>query len=260
MIGHGHIVAQDYAIHGSSYVGVFDGCSGENFSDVGARLLGHRTDHVLKFYGPQVLGDYDLFGKAIIVPCVGFADSMSIPRTCLNASVVVAFQLDDEIIVRIYGDGMFRIKFKTDITQTFVVKYPSESNQESPYYLMYWYLGSEKYYSQQKTKELHCYTNDSQVATIPMDSMDPIERRYKAYDIEWIAVASDGFDTFYHSGEKTFDKKVEVVEVFKTMTTFPVINSGFAQRRLKRGSEKYNKDDIVHFDDISMGVLVCDTR
>jgi hypothetical protein len=260
MIGNGHVIAQDYSIHGSSYVGVFDGCSGENYSDVGARLLGHRVDHVLKFYGPRVLGDYDLFGKAIIVPCVGFADSMSIPRTCLNASIVVAFQLDDEIIVRIYGDGMFRVKLRNGDTQTIVINYPSKNNQESPYYLTYWYLGYESYYKQQKNKKLICYTNDQPVAEVLMDSLAPIERKYKIEDIEWIAIASDGFDTFYHSGEKTFDTKISVVEVFKTMTTFPVINEGFVQRRLKRGSEKYRIKDIIHFDDISMGVLVCDMR
>ena len=257
-MGHGHEICEDYAVSGSSYVLIADGCSSAANSDVGARLLVHRAKHVINYYNKELLENYDRFGNSIISWAKSYSESMGLPKSSLDATLLAAFVLEDNLVIRIYGDGVFQVNLPGR-KETCVVNYPLEK----PYYLSYKLSpkNTALLIAKQPVKTIKTYTEiDGKISTEEKEvlSTDPCEFIFPVDSVLQALIASDGVGTFYSEDEGRIGDSINVLEVLNTLTAFKVYTKGFVLRRLRKAEQKWVKNSIKHYDDISLGVLKWD--
>ncbi len=248
-IGTKHKVCEDYIISESGdipFVILSDGCSSSKNTDIGARILTQLTAHYLR----TKLFPVSEMVKRIIYNAELIRNTMGLNVSCLDATLIVSYIVDDYFYVYMYGDG-YLITVDLDNEISFCeISY----EKNAPYYLSY---------------ELDLYLNSFYEESCPAKYLTnkfgnctwepynlPFIKKLKVSDYKSILIASDGIDSFINNkGEK-----YGIEKVLKEVTSFKNTKGEFIKRRM--GSKKgvintFKKEGVTHYDDISIGGFIC---
>lgn len=243
-IGSSHKICEDYILHGEDpipYVVLSDGCSTSKFTDVGARILIHTFLKLMGYNGVDSIIDINktIFSSEMVI------ELLNLPKECLDATLVLAFVLNDTVFIRMYGDGIILVKsIEGEIIVTEV-----EPQNNMPYYLSYLLNpindGKFKKINNHQTKTVYNFDDNisNKTTTTEVRSFQTIVS-YELKEFPTVLISSDGLGSFMH---------IEKEEVFKEILNFNGLNGPFVTKRVRKVIRNLSKQGIKHFDDISIG-------
>ena len=249
-IGSSHSICQDYALHGENelyeYGIISDGCSGSKNTDVGARLLALTAKNLIE------QSDYNFKNLITISRFEEFLlnneiwDSPLVDDEAYDATLGIFIFDKRKGVINIFfwGDGNIFVKFKDGKKDLLTISYESGA----PFYLSYKAYGKTKSYEEvfgNKYAKVN-FKSNHEVGTENRDQLDGMENLwhviYVTEEIEFICISSDGADSL-SGGDK--------MELFD----FKSLHGDFVKRRF-RGIAKYlKKNNLAHYDDLSMAAI-----
>lgn len=252
-IGSSHQVCEDYIISGTEpfpYIILADGCSSSKDTDIGARILAHCAKKYLTTFHNL---HEDCANKTLAYNMIYSAKStlylLGLHETCLDATLIIAFERDDEIVVWVYGDGNIIIKHRKSELE--IINFDCNN---MPFYLSY-YLNDERQQLWHNRENAEVKIN----GTIIVDDEEPhtfyhsydfernmFEYRILKNEIEMLAITSDGIESF----------DLNYVDIVRELVAFKNTNGEFVKRRCKRALKNFHKDGYEHYDDISFGAMI----
>lgn len=250
-IGSSHQVCEDYIISDQNpfpYVILADGCSSSKNTDMGARILCLLAKQYLLYRKDESrfpILDYEQMGSWIIHNAEMTARQLGLNRSCLNATLIIAYVVDDFYHVYMYGDGVVIVEENDGAIRIADVEY----TKNAPYYLGY-------RLSQEDTVEYHNLNQDLTITT-----NDKTTKYAYDYETHWLfpcsefkklLIASDGIASFMENKIHP----VSINDVTKEFLAYKSTKGEFLKRRLKRALKIYDKNGIEHFDDLSVGVFL----
>jgi len=261
-IGAGHEVCEDYAIHGQfikdeaeiHYAILSDGCSSSSRSDVGARILCHTAECILKNYSVvnmRYIGNTEDFAVSVISQARSYCVLMGLPQVCLDCTFWMIIGVKNlknigmDVIVLGYGDGckIQRIYGEDSID---VVGYHYTSG--APYYMNY--LNNDDRtqsfldFSEGNPVYQYMVPSDGYLGNeCEIDSESVYHMSLTAFKPTDIVIVSDGIFTFNVDKEENKWAYLESIK-FKSYT------AGFLKRRMKRFKKTREERNISHFDDL----------
>ena len=269
-IGDQHKICEDYVISGEipgehpmKYVILSDGCSKSNKTEMGARILCYMAQQYIRYNyrGWPFLPDYKQMGQWIIHNAEMTARSLGLNRDCLDATLIISW-VDSEpptANIFIYGDGFIILKGKNGF-QLFGVDFRPDN---APYYLSYELDPQRKqFYHEMKVSKI-LTTNFSRGSLASGFTEDQyaydaaIIKRLDMDEYDSIVIASDGLGSFYSDNGPM--EPVKPVDSFKWIAPEFINFKGkknigsYLQRRVSKEIKLLIKEDIFHFDDISLG-------
>ncbi len=255
-IGKTHLVCEDYACHGHDpmpYVILSDGCSSSENTDVGARLLALNARQSISQF--LTTSHWDM-GRRITDLSAQQADSLGLPLSALNATLIVAFFHQDQVSVHLYGDGCVIIQDHDGNLQAIQIEYAGNA----PYYLSYLKdAGLETRYLEKlgrQTKIVKSLSNN-EVTSKRCDYNTSSIFDCNVAEFKALAVATDGLSSFVDVGA---GQDRDLLEVAKEFMAFKNINGDFVKRRMRRALTTYRQQGIHNSDDIGFGAFIKDER
>lgn len=264
--GKQHFICEDYIIHGECpipYIILSDGCSSSENTDIGSRILCRCALNVLneklnfRFPDAELNNpNYWNFGRRIIEKAKDVMDLLKLKKTVLDATLIISYIWNDIVWVLMFGDGLVTYKFSSS---SFIHYKEIKFDINAPYYLNYLI---------DKDRDLAYYQNQNkEFITISESSYmdDKLINKSKKYDhsnsdifiygypidsLEFLAISSDGIDSFIDNKGNSLDYKESIIKDF---TSFKNTNGKFVKRRLSKAISEYEKFNFKHLDDISFG-------
>lgn len=257
-----HKPCEDYAFSGLEpvpYLLVADGCSSSTGSHIGAMLLtlaarAHIREH-LAGPNPQTEPGYDAFGNAVIHRAASMADSLALPYTVLDATLLAALLIGDAVCVYVYGDGMVAARRRSDgALRTAEVHF--ETN--APYYLSYRLdeardNGYRETLDRPKTVRRSLIFEDDDILSAPFDA--PVRFTFPVDEFAMIALASDGVSSLVDTRQTT-EGGLSSDDVIAELTAFKNFNGEFVQRRARRAVNGWEKRGGILYDDLSVAAMI----
>lgn len=260
-MGSDHSICQDYVLAGSlkgkAWAILSDGCSGTPIpgdpgsphTDVGARLL-VRAAQLSLFERMSGKGNYQLIPEAVIRYASEAADLLRYPSEALDATLMMAEEREQDILVRMYGDGVI-----TTRTREGVVSYTSlEFENNSPYYLNYLIKPGRHYSFKAACKSVtvtHRRRVDGvwQEPLVETNLVGDIElsRIYPKANYDLVMLCSDGAKSFVKAGVP-----VPVEDVVDQLYALKNLQGEFLTRRLKFFEKFCRVEGWLHKDDLSV--------
>jgi hypothetical protein len=262
-IAKGHYVCQDYCYIGNiphNCMIISDGCSTSNDTDVGSRIITLSAYRCLKDYYSSTrtgIPNYTELGFNIIQKSYDIANIMGMRRSCLNATLMIAIEYEDEINVLMYGDGYLIFKETNGTVKHKYLKYANNA----PYYLSYWGNANEHdsflSFNKQEKDLLTLSEFDGNITTefiFPYNK--PMVFKFDKTMLSWISLLSDGIESFTFVNELGAKERVPTMGVIDKLTSFKNFEGEFVKRRVKRALKDMEKDMIFHEDDLSVAVML----
>jgi hypothetical protein len=253
-IGNTHKECEDYIITGDDpvkYIILSDGCSSSKNTEMGARILCHLAKQYLLYrkddYRFPSL-DYDEMGSWIIHNAELTARQLGLKKQCLDATLIIAYEYDGKYHLYMYGDGVVIIESKDK--KLFVMEI--EFTRNAPYYLSYridpermdlFHKMEQDLLIKHPTRESHgpdIYAYDYKTRFC-----------YETYYFPRMLICSDGASSFMNGVEP-----VPNIEIATEFLAFKSTKGEFLQRRLKRALKIYDKAEVYHTDDLSVGAFL----
>lgn len=251
-IGNQHKVCEDYIVSGHDpvpYIILSDGCSTANNSEMGSRILCLLAKQYLK-YNQDSLQDLDYWklGHWVIHNAEQTARQLGLSISCLTATLIVAYCVDEHIRIMIYGDGSFIQAYPHAIDITSV-----EFSGNAPYYLVYLIdsYRHEQYDQMKPTKKLIFTYSDGSVNSEEYSYDYPIDIRFSTRHVPITLITSDGIDSFLQG-----TNRLKAHEIIEPCVAFKNLKGEFLKRRLNKQMKVFGADGIGHFDDLSMGAFL----
>ena len=247
-IGGTHKVCEDYiiqtVINGCPVIVLSDGCSSSSNTDMGARILCHLAKQYLNRF--QTLDDisYEKMGLWVIHNAELIVRQLGLNLECLDATLIVSILNNNTVNTFIYGDGtiLFKNQDQIDIVSISFTK-------NAPYYLSY-LIDDYKadIYSEEGIKK-HINLNGKLYDEEAYDYPSIYCKNLNYYDT--VMVTSDGIESF----QKDFNS-YDINEVAKRFFDIKVRNGEFLKRTLKSSMKGFSKENITHYDDLSVGAFI----
>jgi len=280
--GSSHIICEDYALAGQinehiSYAIVCDGCSSSPNTDVGARMVALAAVEFLTGYyydkdsieeegGSLRFQPFLLRLKdAVVFSLQLIKDVLSLEDTCFDSTLLIALSDGKNSHVYMYGDGAYIAEMKNGDLSFVNVNF--ESN--APYYVSY-FMDEKRHqdykHSFGENKIVKKLTTMKSGGDVEESSEDAkfyyeflqLDNHHSLYT--WcssvlscpkrISVVSDGITSYTKSGEK-----VEPIEMAKKYFAYKNLKGEFVKRRMKRVKKDCEKEDLAHYDDISVATI-----
>lgn len=245
-IGNSHNICEDYALSQLNceipFFAIADGCSQNEHTDIGSRLLSWSAFHVFQSIGKEIkkLSSFKI-GKLIIEKAWVSAQNLNLPITSLNSTLLIGWKDDEHTHVLAFGDGAIFYKLKNQDYDFSIIDY----SKNKPFYLTY-LLG-----------DLNKFKNEEQIKTVKSkniekecDNLCVSEYSFKNEDLDWLFLTSDGLLSF--EDKTDFSKEVEESFIFDEIVNFKNFNGEFLKRRSKRFLKNLKKDSIENVDDFSI--------
>lgn len=265
-IGNTHSVCEDYATSGvvknGAYAIVCDGCSSSPDVDFGARALALSAKRTLLLLNGGDM-NYDLFGKVTIRNLEHIGDNIPLDPRALDATLLATWIKDRDLKAYLYGDGVFVHKSATTLRMVHVSFEPSPDDKTCPAYLSY-YLDKvrlKEYESIQISKrifDMSIYIGGQTPSLDAIESeefvkpFDPVVIRALVDPGDIVGIMSDGVNTFKNGDSSEIDWR----DVVNEFVGFKSLEGVFVQRRLAALKRRYTKEQVGHYDDISMAAIV----
>lgn len=250
--GHSHTLFEDAVITGSvpfPFIIVSDGCSSSDNTHLGSHLLSRSAELELKEHG----GFHSSFEESVIYRARSMADLLGLKHTSLDATLLIAYVLDDKVQIWMTGDGCLYYK-NNGIQNTVSIQYYNNM----PYYLSYKLdpLRNDKY----KEKVLESEEKNIAFKNVMFwkdDDLKEIDCEYdKAFrleldidNLEYLVLSTDGVESFESSDIRVLNNIDLKMHQFKKFT------GDFLQRRIKRIIKEEAKAGRNHSDDIGIAAI-----
>jgi hypothetical protein len=267
--GHSHSVCQDYARGGSlRYCGedvfygiISDGCSSSPDTDIGARSLVLEAERLLNNDGRL------LNLECVVNNCYEHITTYpNLSNLCLDATLFAMYTLPHDIRVHMSGDGIFVARHRgTQKFDVIRVRFPNGA----PWYLSYSLdknrfgaLMNERLCVQKEYFFLDIKTRTTEhretfcTTITPQNSRgffvdDMIYRLKDLYDL--YLIMSDGVESFVHKKTRV---SIPFEVVLYELLSFKNFNgTEWLTRRVKRAIAEFEKQDLIHDDDISIAAI-----
>jgi len=248
-IGDQHKICEDYIIQGNDQVPLLilsDGCSSSDNTEMGARILCYLAKQYL-FYRAGYLHDLDYYqmGNWIIHNAEMTCRHLGLKVGCLDATLIISYELDGTVYVYMYGDGAVVRKNKGGIIQVDSISFTNNA----PYYLSYLIdeFRDEIYHSNKNEKALQSACN---IRHLAYDA--EIVLKYSTRTYPNIFICSDGIESFIKKDPSQRDI-LDPHVVLPDMMAFKTTRGEFLKRRMKRALKDLDDQGITHYDDLSIG-------
>ena len=255
--GSSHKVCEDYVICGNDYLILSDGCSQSPFTDVGSRVLCMAAAGGINTLMKRgILPDYEVFGMTVARQAASIIRTMNLPKESLNATLLIAWKMGPMVHTFVYGDGHVYCEYEGENGEQSIHLYsyeygdPENPETNAPLYLSYWL----------EQKDLDTYRDNFGENNLtvkfngsPRDKEVNGKFDHLIFPSLWknIAIFSDGVESFTKPGVE----KLDHVEVIEELTSFKNYNGEFIRRRANGAFRYYNKEGIIHTDDLSVAGL-----
>ncbi|MDM8557369.1 protein phosphatase 2C domain-containing protein [Candidatus Parabeggiatoa sp. HSG14] len=250
-IGATHKVCEDYATQGHTaipFVVLSDGCSSSHNTKIGAQILTTTTKYMIENSTTWPL-DYINFGQQLIKSAQKVAKKVRLNRGGLDATVMLAFVQEKNIMVYVYGDGCLLFKDYNNNIGTIEIIF----THNAPFYLTYW----------QDEERLLDYAIYEPNPLLLIDSVNgqsepkPFNTQlvfsFPLEKFKTVAIASDGASACFDTNQLL---KIPLHEVATHLLAFEDLTGEFLKRHAKKALAQYAQQDIFPIDDLSIGVLV----
>ncbi len=253
-IGDSHIICEDYIIQGSfpvPFIILADGCSSSDNTEMGSRILCHLAKQFLlyKKIGFGVI-NYHKMGGWIIHNAELTARQLGLKISCLDATLIISYVLDDTVYVYMYGDGAVVSQTENGAIQVDHIEYTNNA----PYYLSYLIdeVRDEIYHQNKNSKTLSMTYDDR---STNFDNLAYDAKTILKYNIDThqsIFICSDGIESFIKK-DPTKRDILQPHNVLPEMMAFKNVKGEFLKRRMKRALTDLENQGITHYDDLSIG-------
>jgi hypothetical protein len=248
-IGKSHKVCQDYVRFGTlpngrAYTIVSDGCSSSKDTDIGARLLVLTTE---AFIVENLVGYDGLNFGAIITQARIHSDRLGLDRTCLDATLMIAVETENDILVYKMGDGVIATRWRGGSLSYWY----NEFTSGAPYYPNYLcdQPRHESYMANADQPIVYTtgFADRSTKMPLPLEHYInnicvPIVMSKDVIDL--VVLMTDGALSFRNDLES-----VAVSNIVRQIVDVKVPTGEFMVRRAKRFLGNYCKDKGWHHDD-----------
>lgn len=270
-IGSQHKMCEDYIISGQGkYIILSDGCSASDNSEMGARFLCYFAKDYLKKHAPY-FADYKEkliygLGMSTISDAWFIARTLGLKKTCLDATLIVAYVAKEYLHIHMFGDGFIIVNNPDKSISTYQVEYKSQNGKSMPYYLRYDLdpEGLKSYHEQKVTKTIITQT------LFPNGAQSSAKVEEVAYDqafssmmhletFEAASICSDGLASFIKPVADPNGNKIQSTGIIaRNIFNFQHTAGVFLQRRMNVVNRLCKKDGTFtdHFDDLSIGTFL----
>ena len=258
-IGKAHQVCEDYIISGNDpikYVILSDGCSSSKNTEMGARILCHLAKQYLLYRRddyrfPNL--DYDEMGAWIIHNAELTARQLGLTRSCLDATLVISYEVDGRIYVYMYGDGVVVTQSPDGVVAIMEIEF----SQNAPFYLSY----------KIDPERMDLFHKMGQSLIIKSSFDEILNQNDYAYDYKTkfiyethlfskILICSDGMSSFIKGVTR-----VEIpLNIAKEFLAYKSTKGEFLKRRLKRALKIFEASGLYHMDDLSVGAFLYEEK
>lgn len=251
-IGSQHKVCEDYIVSGRDpvpYIILSDGCSTSDNTEMGSRILSHLTKQFLKYNADNLQNlDYWTLGMWVIHNAEQTARQLGLPKSCLTATLIVSYHLDNQLRIMIYGDGSFVTVGTHGSIEITSIEY--EGN--APYYLVYKIdqFRHDLYNDRNPQKTINYKYGDGSTNTEWRAYDNPLDFKINTDLHPLVLPMSDGIDSFLHG--TTPQPADQIMSLF---VDFKNIKGEFLKRRLNKQMKSFTKSGIHHYDDLSIGAF-----
>jgi hypothetical protein len=231
------------------FIVLSDGCSQSEDTEIGSKILCHVAKKYLR-HGNDVIA-YETLGNNIIKDSLEIVESLSLPTTCLDATLIASFIfLDDVICNYFYGDGVL-IQKKGETIYTTIIEY----DNNAPYYLSYLIdkKRNQEYQTYNIKKTITTYINNEKVHEYKTNADS--QTFFTDYSVDISIIASDGLLSFICEDPKE-RRTIKLTEFVHDILAFKNIKGEFLKRRLKKQMKTFKKNQIMHFDDLAIGAFI----
>jgi len=249
--GKSHPICQDFILTHPKLNAVIlsDGCSTAPMTDFGSRILCslaltflHEKRMEVARYEP----DHARMGEWIINRASLVTKVLGISKQCLDATLIVAYRIDDKIHIYMYGDGgVILVDNKGEVTF-----FDTKLDPNAPHYLSYDldHARMLEYLRLRVEKKIVAEKKDG-IEEQPLTSASfPVKMEVSLYEYPTVLITSDGITSFEHLGDTLYDV---IGDLVKFKTTNP--KARFLFRRARKVIKTLEKCGAVHTDDISIG-------
>jgi len=253
-IGNQHKMCEDYIISGYEpvpFIILSDGCSSSKNTEMGARLLCYLAKQYLKYRTIDELNelDYDKMGQWIIHNAEMSARQLGLSISCLDATLIIAYHIDNMVKIYMYGDGCVVAK-SGDLIEITTVDF----EKNAPFYLSY-LVDDYRFELYDKLKIKKTLTVEGNNGNKIFNDLKYNGKVIFTYDIDFfksIMICSDGLGSFL---QRT-STPVSAINIVPEMLEFKNIKGEFLKRRLNKYMKQLSKSSIGHTDDLSVGAFL----
>lgn len=255
-IGKTHTVCEDYIAQGeipTPFIILSDGCSASNHTEIGSRILVSTAKHLFE-NAKEFPPDYTIFGNQLITTAWDVAQKLlpsplTTNDSILDATTMLAFVHNSEILVYIYGDGCIFYKDYQGNVHTIDINF----THNAPYYLTYW-LNPKRRAEYERYDQKPLFIIDSVSGrSLPLSFTTPLIFRFALNQFKTIAIASDGATSFIKFTQAVklslYTVAVQLLDIKGN------IDKEFAKCHVTNTLEKYAQDHIFPVDDLSIGMF-----
>jgi len=258
--GKNHRICEDYILSGVKpfpYIILSDGCSSSKNTEMGSRLLCYlarqlittRTEDELKCDTCLDTGSWIIHNAEVVSRLLG------LEKSALDATLIIAYVVGKAVIINTYGDGVIITQNNDDLITIHDINY----SNNAPYYLSYTIDSrrDEEYYKMKnKQTILGTIIRSNGHFTIDEQQLSYDHREIFSFlvsTLKSILICSDGIKSFIRSA---LAEPYFVTDVAKEMFSFKTTTGEFLKRRLGRMTQDYEKENIFHYDDLSVGCFL----
>ncbi len=249
-IGKAHTICEDFAIQGDNpipFIVLSDGCSASHNTHIGARILTLATQHIIENTTAWPLS-YAQFGQQLIEVAWQVAQDMHLPSSVLDATVMLAFLYQEDILVYVYGDGCLLFTDQHDNLGTIEIAF----THNAPYYLTYWNdKDRQQEYAQYDPSPL-ILIDSVHGQSSPKSFNEELAFCLPLSQFKMVAIASDGATQCIDTHQNI---RLPLYEVAGQLLNFSSLEDDFVQRHLKKTLAHYARQGIYPVDDLSIGVF-----
>jgi len=237
-IGSMHSLCQDYAIAGNGYVLLSDGCSSSQDSDIGARLLVRAMAQLITAHT-----EISELHKESARLALAWANMLGLSPQAVDATLMSAHVSSDDLIVACSGDGVIILESIDGTLDVYAISSPSGY----PFYPSY-------VHQPNRLAELvahnRCNKEVKHRDSIEITDALTISLKLKATDFKYVALASDGINSFFHT-----QQRICLSDVVKEFWSFKHSHGAFVERRMKRFRKDTHAKGWQHADDLAVAVI-----
>lgn len=231
-----HTYCQDYVLtQNTNKLVLCDGCSACKYAEIGAKLLAHAAMN-------------DTL-RELVHTC----NLLKLPESCLHATLLkLEIKDGSEAYFTRYGDGFLAVATDKNI---FVDEIKYKIN--APFYLAYRLLHSEDSWYDLKNQLVRIgYKFNNKLELEEKNEFVSFEAyeentRVGLKDVKWIAIGSDGLNSFTNE----LGEEIPFEKIAKELFSFKNFNGNFVQRRMQKAFKEFDKLGWKPYDDFSIGVI-----
>jgi hypothetical protein len=237
---------------------VCDGCSSSENTDLGSRILAFAAKKLIKkyldigyYHDTYISQIYRRFGNWVINLSKESVSMLNLNNTCLDSTLVIAFEWNKKINIFMYGDGGVFSLSKDGKKSINKISYLGNA----PYYL--------SYLIDENRKDLYKEFANQTDGLIKTEIIDGLKKEvrydqptifsYNTEDLSLLLITSDGSESFVDFNTV---EKVPCEAIANELMCIKSKKGEFIKRRSIRLIEDLSKQNTFNTDDFSVGAIM----